>query len=105
MAHFAELDENNIVINVIVVNNEIVTDENGIELESLGVAFCKSLFGEDTKWVQTSYNHNFRKNFAGISFIYDPNKDAFIPPKPEWADHFNQDTCRWELAKVEASPI
>jgi hypothetical protein len=97
MAHFAEIDENNIVKTVIVVNNNVLLDENGIEQEEIGIAFCKSIYGQDTQWVQTSYNHNFRKNFAGISWVYDPIKDAFIPPKPEWANYFNEDTCRWEL--------
>ena len=77
MAHFAELDNNNIVQRVIVVNNNELL-ENGIESESKGIAFCKSLFGGS--WIQTSYNSTFRKNYAGIGFIYDAIKDAFIPP-------------------------
>lgn len=71
MAHFARL-ENNIVTQVIVVNNEEVPDE------ATGIAFCKSLFGEDTNWIQTSYNNNFRGTFAGIGMKYDPIKDEFI---------------------------
>ena len=77
MAHFAELDNNNIVQRVIVVNNNELL-ENGIESESKGIAFCKSLFGGS--WIQTSYNSTFRKNYAGIGFIYDAIEDAFIPP-------------------------
>lgn len=82
MAHFAELDENNVVLRVIVVSNEMMI-ENGQESESKGITFCKQLFGKDTNWIQTSYNKGFRKNYAGIGFIYDINRDAFIPPKPE----------------------
>lgn len=78
MAHFAELDENNKVIQVIVVNNsEVPSEEAGIE-------FCKSLYGSNTKWVQTSYNKNFRKNFAGINYIYDPILDEFLAPNDEY---------------------
>lgn len=98
MAHFAELDENNIVLRVIVVSNEMILDENGKESELVGISFCQSLFGGNTKWVQTSYNGNFRKNYAGIGFTYDLQKDAFIPPKPNdgnWI--FNEETCNWYL--------
>lgn len=70
MAHFARL-ENNIVTQVIVVNNEEVPDE------ATGIAFCKSLFGEDTEWKQTSYNNNFRGTFAGVGMTYDPVEDIF----------------------------
>jgi len=80
MAHFAQLDENNVVTQVIVVhNNELV--DNGVEREELGVAFCKSLFGADTRWVQTSYNGNIRGVYAGIGYTYDPDKDEFIAPE------------------------
>lgn len=82
MAHFAELDENNVVLRVIVVSNEMLL-EDGQESEAKGIAFCKQLFGEDTNWVQTSYNGNFRKHYASWCYVYDSNKDAFIPPKPE----------------------
>jgi len=78
MAHFAELDENNVVIRVIVVANDELIDENGYESEAKGVAFCESLLGGN--WKQTSYNGNFRKNYAGIGHIYDATEDAFIEP-------------------------
>jgi len=81
MAHFAQLDNNNKVTQVIVVANEELLD-NGVESEAKGIAFCKSLLGEDTKWVQTSYNGNIRKRYAGIGFTYDADKDAFIAPQP-----------------------
>jgi hypothetical protein len=95
MAHFAQLDESNIVTNVIVVHNNELLDENGNESEQKGIDFCVNLLGG--KWIQTSYNNNFRKNYAGIGFIYDPIRDAFYPPQcsyPSWL--FNEDTCRWE---------
>jgi hypothetical protein len=79
MAHFAQLDENNKVIQVIVTSNDETHDANGLEDESLGVAFCKKLFGNDTKWVQTSYNGSTRGVFAGVGMTYDAKKDEFIP--------------------------
>jgi len=100
MAHFAQLDENNKVLQVIVVANEELM-ENGAESEHKGIAFCKTLLGADTNWVQTSYNATIRKNYAGIGYLYDPIRDAFIPPKPENIDEIefilNEDTCLWEL--------
>ena len=82
MAHFAQLDENNEVIQVIVVNNNDILDQNGEESEEIGIQFCKTLLGQDTNWAQTSYNANFRKRYAGIGFSFDSVLDAFIPPKP-----------------------
>ena len=79
MAHFAQLDENNVVTQVIVVANEELLD-NGVELEAKGIAFCQSLLGGN--WKQTSYNGNIRKRYAGIGFTYDADKDAFIAPQP-----------------------
>ena len=76
MAHFAQI-ENNVVTQVIVINNQEVPDE------ATGIAFCKSIFGEDTEWVQTSYNNNFRGRFAGVGWTYEKNKDEFIPPVTE----------------------
>lgn len=78
MAHFAEIDSNNIVQQVIVVNNDILLDENGIEQESKGVQFCKETFGEHTNWVQTSYNSSFRGRYAGAGMKYDSVADEFI---------------------------
>lgn len=95
MAHFAELNENNEVIRVISVhNNELL--EDGVESELKGIIFCQSLFGNDTKWVQTSYNGNIRKNYAGKGFTYDKDFDAFIPPKPYPSWKLNYETFRWE---------
>jgi hypothetical protein len=94
MAHFARLDENNIVIRVHVVNNDVIT-KDGKEDEALGVAFLTKLHGAGT-YVQTSYNHNFRKNYAGVGMLYDVAKDAFYrttSPYASWT--FDEDTCRW----------
>lgn len=87
MAHFAQLDENNKVINVIVIDNLSCFDkENKVECEEMGIDACKSIYGEDTIWVQTSYNSNKRYNYAGIGYTYDSTADAFIPPQtyPSW---------------------
>lgn len=92
MAHFAQLDDNNIVTQVIVVANEELLD-SGVESEAKGTAFCQSLLGGN--WKQTSYNGNIRKNYAGIGYTYDAGRDAFIPPKPFESWVLNEDTCRW----------
>jgi hypothetical protein len=83
MAHFARLDENNKVVEVIVVSNDnIINLETGLEDENIGINFCKSLYGNDTKWSQTSYNGKIRGNYAGIGFSYDEKFNLFLPPKP-----------------------
>jgi len=96
MAHFAQLDQNNVVIQVIVVSNDDIKDNSGLESEAVGVDFCKSLLGADTVWKQTSYNANFRKNYAGIGFRYYQDKDAFVPPMPYPSWTLNAATCQWE---------
>jgi hypothetical protein len=92
MAHFAQL-ENNTVIRVIVISNDDILDDNGNESETKGQEFCQQ-FGEGT-YLQTSYNGTFRKNYAGIGHTYDPQRDAFIAPRPENAVGFDEETCRW----------
>ena len=92
MAHFAQLDDNNNVINVIVVNNEDTADEHGNEVEAIGIEFCENLLGG--RWLQTSYNRNFRGNFAGIGGTYDPDLDAFLYPKPV-SDFVLDDDFNW----------
>lgn len=81
MAHFAKLDDNNIVTEVLVVNNEVLLKTDGTESEYKGKVFLNGLFGNAT-WVQTSYNGNFRKQYAGIGFTYDETNDVFIVPQP-----------------------
>lgn len=93
MAHFAQIDENNVVLQVIVVKNTELLDENGHEQESKGQEFCASLLGGT--WVQTSYNSTFRKNFAGTGYVYDQQRSAFITPKPYESWVLNETTCQW----------
>ena len=95
MAHFAQLNEDDQVTQVIVINNTELLDENGQESEALGIAFCTSLF-PGTRWVQTSYNASIRKNFAGQEFTYDASRDAFIPPRPFASWILDEATCRWQ---------
>jgi hypothetical protein len=94
MAHFAELDQNNVVTRVLVVNDDYLRDENGNEVEALGCAHMESIHGG--KWVQTSYNNNIRVRYAGIGCTYDETLDAFIPPKPYPSWILNQTTADWE---------
>ena len=90
----AEINEEGIVQRVIVVDNNDMLDAEGNESEAVGAAFCHNLLGGT--WKQTSYNGNMRKNYAGIGYTYNADKDAFIPPKPfsKWV--LNEDTCQWE---------
>ena len=94
MAHFAQLDENNVVTQVIVVSNNELLDANGQEREELGVAFCQRLFGGN--WKQTSYNHNMRVRYAGIGYSYNAELDAFVPPKPFPSWTLNTETAAWD---------
>jgi len=96
MAHFAELDDSNVVLRVIVLNNNVILDENGNELEELGIAFCKSLYGNDTNWKQTSYNNSFRKNYAAVGFTWREDLDGFVPPQNYTSWALNETTCRYE---------
>ena len=95
MAHFAKIGLNGKVIEVQSVVNEVLHDANGVEQENIGIDFLTKLTGWSI-WKQTSYNNNFRKNFAGIGFTYDEDRDAFIPPKPYPSWLLNEDTCLWE---------
>ena len=96
MAHFAEINQENQVLRIIVVGNSDCMNEQGQESEGVGVVFCKSLFGDHTNWKQTSYNNTFRKNYADIGYFYDEMRDAFIPPKPFESWKLNEVTCKWE---------
>lgn len=95
MAHFAEIN-NDIVTQVLVVGNNDITDENGVEQEQLGINFLHALFGEGKTWVQTSYNGSFRKHYAGIGYTFDSVRNAFIPPKPYPSWLLNEETCSWD---------
>jgi len=105
MAHFAELDNNNIVKRVIVVHNNELLDESGNESEQKGIDFCNNLFGG--RWVQTSYNSTIRKNYAGQEYVYDSVRDAFIAPKAgcHAEEILNEDTCRWTCSNSEHTPV
>ncbi len=94
MAHFAQLNEENLVTQVIVVANQDTTDDTGTENEAVGAAFCANLLGGT--WKQTSYNANIRKNYAGIGYKYDATLDAFIPPQPFESWTLNEETAQWE---------
>ena len=96
MSNFAELNENNVVLRVIVVNNNELLDTNGVEQETLGQAFCIGLFGGS--WKQTSYNSNIRKKYAGAGDTYNVDLDAFISPQPFPSWVLNPNTCQWESA-------
>ena len=94
MAHFAQLNDENLVTQVIVVANEDTADQDGVENEAIGIEFCTNLLGG--RWVQTSYNANIRKNYAGIGYKYDATLDAFIPPQPFESWTLNEETAQWE---------
>jgi len=107
MAHFAQLDENNKVINVIVVANEDCLDFPFPESEPLGVAFCQSLYGADTIWKQTSYNASFRYNYAGSLFSYYPDAQpngAFVAAKPAPNAVLDTNTYQWIIPPTSTDP-
>jgi len=100
MAHYAQLDSNNVVTQVIVVANEELLN-NGVEDPVKGALFCRSLLGGN--WIQTSYNGRIRKNYAGIGYTYDSGRDAFIPPKTNChtEETLDEATCLWVCANTE----
>lgn len=100
MAHFAQLDENNTVVQVIVVSNDVEGQDLPFpQSEAPGIAFCQSLFGADTRWAQTSYSARFRHNFAGIGFTFHDAASpdgAFSPSKPYASWLLNTTNYQWE---------
>lgn len=94
MAHFAKLDDNNNVIAVHVVNNDVITID-GVESEQAGIDFLTNLHGY-SNWKQTSYSESIRKNFAGVGFTYDAERDAFIPLQPFNSWVIDEETCKWK---------
>lgn len=94
MAHFAKLNDNNEVEQVIVVANNELLDEFGNESEQKGIDFCTNLLGG--RWIQTSYNSNFRKHFAGPGYIYDADGDAFYAPQPFPSWTLNKEIYKWQ---------
>ena len=104
MAHFAQLDGNNLVTQVIVVGNDDTSDSNGVEVESIGVAFCQKLLGAETNWKQTSYNGNMRGNYAGVGYTYMSNvatlgvgsTDVFINQQPHASWTIDTTAASWK---------
>ena len=109
MAHFAQLDDNNVVTQVIVVGNSDTADVNGVESENIGVAFCQSLLGAETNWKQTSYNGNMRGNYAGIGMTFMSgvatlgvgSTDVFMPQQPHASWTISTTEARWEAPLTE----
>jgi hypothetical protein len=94
MAHFAEINENNIVKQVIVINNQVLLEADNTESEIKGIDFCESLYGH-RNWVQTSYNGNFRYNYAGIGYTWDADNNAFYAPQP-YPSWTLDDNYKWQ---------
>lgn len=101
MANFAKLDENNIVLEVNVVSNDALDASNE---EASGIAFLTEWSGGHSNWKQTSYNKNIRKNYAGIGYLYDLVRDAFIAPKCHDEATLNEDTCTWTCTNAVHTP-
>jgi hypothetical protein len=93
MAHFAKLDENNIVLEVNAVSNDALDTSNE---EASGIAFLTEWSGGYSNWKQTSYNGTTRKNYAGVGYYFDEARDAFIPPKPFESWLLDEETCFWQ---------
>jgi len=96
MAHYAELNENNEVIYVAYMDNETITDENGNEIEQLGIDHLHFHHGPERRWVRTSYGGNFRGKYAGQGDIYREDLDMFISPQPYPSWILNETTGQWE---------
>lgn len=96
MAHYAELNENNEVIYVAYMGNEIITDENGNEVEQLGIDHLHTHHGADRRWVRTSYRGNFRNKYAGLGDTYREDLDMFIAPQPYPSWTLNETNGQWE---------
>ena len=97
MAHFCKIDSNNIVEQIIVIDNEDIKDTNGDEQESIGISFINNTLGLNGTWKQTSFNGNFRANYAGIGDTYDEDNDVFIKKRPDGDNYIlNETTWTWE---------
>lgn len=95
MAYFAKLGLDYKVTTVVAVADEDTSDDNGNEVEQVGIDFLEELTGYPY-WVKTSYNHNIRKRYANIGYTYDKQRDAFIPPQPYLSWAFNEETLDWD---------
>jgi len=96
MAHFAQIGIDNVVLRVDVVRNEDILDANGNESEEVGIQFLKSIHGQTTNWLQTSYNGNFRYRYAGIGMVYNNEYDVFLAPQPYSSWTLNTEIYEWE---------
>jgi hypothetical protein len=130
MAHFAELDSNNVVLRVLVLDNAVMENEQGQRVEQIGIDFLQNLYGLNTIWKQTSYNtkagiyydpttnepssdqsKEFRKNYAGIGYTYDQDRDAFINQKPDVPEnmeqyvYFDEFSCFWIFEPPVVNPL
>tara|TARA_R100000742_G_C4184480_1_gene18527 strand:- start:88 stop:474 length:387 start_codon:yes stop_codon:yes gene_type:complete len=103
MAHFAEIDETNTVVQVVVVNNDVMTIDD-VENEQKGIDFLNELFPDSKTWVQTSYNANFRYNYAALGSTYDAENNAFIPPKNFPSYELDTTTFRWKAPIPNPNP-
>tara|TARA_Y100000004_G_scaffold168086_1_gene201174 strand:- start:35 stop:469 length:435 start_codon:yes stop_codon:yes gene_type:complete len=109
MAHFAQLNSDNVVTNIIVLGNNDITDVNGIETEEIGISLCQRYCGAGTKWKQTSYNNRIRGNYAGIGYTYMENvatlgvgsTDIFIPQQPYDSWSISTTEAVWEAPLTE----
>jgi hypothetical protein len=104
MAHFAELDEQNTVIRVVVISNDDILDENGVEQEQVGIALCNQHIGQGN-WVQTSYNNNFRRVFGRVGYKYDPDKQLFYDPHGPFPSWIMDDEYNWTPPTDRPDPI
>lgn len=113
MAHFAKVDKNtNVVVDVVVMGDQVMLDANGNEVEQLGIDYLNEVLTDEYLWVQTSYNTKkgqhlnngtpLRKNYAGIGFTYDAERDAFIPPKRHPDDVLDPQTCTWVQTNTQS---
>lgn len=101
MAYFALLNNSSVVEVVIYVDNINCLNEDGVESESVGITYCHNL--SPGRWIKTSYNASIRKNYAGINYIYDESRDAFISPQPYESWLLNEDTCQWGAPVLKPS--
>ena len=101
MAHFAQIGNDNVVLGVYVVRNEDILDANGNENEEVGIEYLKSIQGSLTRWVQTSYNGNFRYRYAGPGMVYNNQHDVFLHPQPYPSWGLNTETFEWDPPSPE----
>jgi hypothetical protein len=104
MAHFAKLDETDTVLEVIVVDDNWLKDDNGIESETKGIAALHAWSGHP-RWVQTSYNNRIRVRYAGVGYKFDRVRNAFISPKPHPSWIFDETTVSWVSPDFTAADI